>query len=40
MIVRETDPLDDKAEGTCLGTPYTTELVNCDGVSIHFWFPT
>ena len=38
MIVRQTDPLDDKAEGTCLGTPYTTELVNCDGVCIHFWF--
>ena len=38
MIVREAGPLDDKAEGMCLGTPYTTELVNCDGVCIHFWF--
>jgi len=29
--------LDDKAEGLCLGYPYNTELVNADGVCIHFW---
>ncbi|GEM_PF-2796556 len=28
---------DDKAEGLCLGYPYNTELVNADGVCIHFW---
>jgi hypothetical protein len=28
---------EDKAEGLCLGYPYNTELVNADGVCIHFW---
>lgn len=31
------EALDDKAEGRCLGLPYTTELVNINGVRIHFW---
>lgn len=26
-----------KAEGTCNGLAYDTQLVNIDGVNIHFW---
>lgn len=26
-----------KAEGTCLGFAYDTQLINKDGVCIHFW---
>jgi hypothetical protein len=26
-----------KAEGQCNDVPYDTELVNSNGVSIHFW---
>lgn len=26
-----------KAEGTCTGLPYDTELAGPNGVSVHFW---
>jgi hypothetical protein len=29
-----------KAEGICGGLPYNTELVNADGVTVHFWVQT
>jgi hypothetical protein len=37
MRARHVEPLTDPAEGLCDGVPYSTELVNVDGVSIHFW---
>jgi hypothetical protein len=37
MIVRKVEPLEDKAEGKCVGIPYNTELASSNGVSIHFW---
>lgn len=38
MNVRQVEWLNDRAEGRCDGVPYNTELVNINGVSIHFWF--
>ena len=35
--MRHVDHRDDRAEGSCLGFPYNTELVSIDGAAIHFW---
>jgi len=35
--MRQVPPLDDKAEGTCGGFPYNTELASINGVAVHFW---
>ncbi len=38
MTPQQIEPPDArKAEGTCNGLPYDTELVCVDGVAIHFW---
>lgn len=37
MRIREVPVLEDRAEGTCCGLPYNTELVSSAGCSIHFW---
>ena len=37
MRVSQIEPLEDKAEGTCCGFPYDTQLASSAGCSIHFW---
>lgn len=37
MKPRRIDNPEEKAEGLCLGYPYNTDLVNANGVCIHFW---
>lgn len=37
MNARKISCVEDKAEGTCAGVPFNTELVNIDGVNVHFW---
>jgi hypothetical protein len=37
MRLVETPVEGTKAEGHCYGLPYNTELVNSNGVSVHFW---
>lgn len=37
MKIRQIDVLEDKAEGTCMGFPYDTQLASSAGCSIHFW---
>lgn len=37
MRPRRIDDPESKAEGLCDGVPYDTNLVNADGISIHFW---
>lgn len=37
MRITQIETPDCKAEGTCGGFPYNTELVSSQGVHIHFW---
>ena len=37
MKIRKIEPIQDKAEGTCMGFPYDTQLASSAGVSIHLW---
>lgn len=37
MRISQIDVLDDRAEGTCCGLPYDTQLASSAGCSIHFW---
>lgn len=37
MRIRLVDNPKTKAEGLCNGLPYDTQLVNINGVNIHFW---
>lgn len=37
MQIRTNQSYSGKAEGDCHGLPYNTDLVNINGVNIHFW---
>lgn len=36
-VMKIDTPAEAKAEGLCGGVPYDTQLVNINGVNIHFW---
>lgn len=36
-IRRMTEPHEGRAEGTCCGLPYQTELASSQGISVVFW---